>query len=319
MEKLTVPFELKGVDLSEGTFEGYAAIFNNVDLGNDLIEPGAFTKTLKENSKRVKICWQHDTKEPIGIPLEMKEDSTGLWVKGRLSQTSRGRDALILMRDGVINELSIGYDTIKYKYDGPVRHLKEVRLWEFSPVTFAMNPTATVTSIKSMDENDVLFDYTLVDENCFHSDSFSVVDISDGVKSIVGRLADSNKEITQSLIFTKSIYPDIDSVNSWFNEHPYFGDVQLVNNPADKPDEEKSGRVLSFSNRELIKKCTLMLQTLLDATEPVVTQPEEDDTATPESTKLESLHKSGADNISHSELDDELLSMLVEMKKFARR
>jgi len=54
------------------------------------------------------------------------------------------------MADGVINEVSIGYDTIMQKMDGAIRHLKEVRLWDISPVTFAANPNATILSVKSI-------------------------------------------------------------------------------------------------------------------------------------------------------------------------
>ena len=150
MEIKSIPFESK-VDLDKNTFEGYAAAFGNVDSHNDIIEHGAFTKTLQEFAKRIKVLWQHDFYSPIGIPLHMEEDSKGLFVKAKVSQTTQGKDALILMKDGVINELSIGYNTIKHETDEDtgIRRLKEIKLLEFSPVTWASNELAGITSAKS--------------------------------------------------------------------------------------------------------------------------------------------------------------------------
>jgi len=155
MENKTVKFEVKEINEEEGTFTGYAATFSKVpDSYGDIIDKGAFSKTLKEHGKRVKILWNHNTMEPIGKPIEMSEDENGLLVKGKLSLgVQRAREVLSLMKDDVINEMSIGYDTITEKFDdaigSKVRHLKEVKLWDVSPVTFAANPEATISGIKS--------------------------------------------------------------------------------------------------------------------------------------------------------------------------
>jgi hypothetical protein len=143
-------FEIKA-NLEKNEFEGYASVFNYKDSGDDIIEPGAFTKTIQE-SKRVKVLWQHDPYQPIGKPMYMAEDSKGLHVKAKISPTQLGKDVVQLMRDGVIDELSIGYNTVKADWDNlaGARRIKEVRLWEFSPVTFAMNDQAGVTGVKSL-------------------------------------------------------------------------------------------------------------------------------------------------------------------------
>lgn len=152
LEIKSFPFECK-VDMDNNTFEGYAAVFGNIDSYRDVIEPGAFKKTLQESSHRVKVLWQHDPWTPIGKPISMSEDSKGLHVKAKISETNVGKDALVLLRDGVINELSIGYDTVKEEYDkqNNIRKLKEIRLWEFSPVTWAANDLAVITDIKGID------------------------------------------------------------------------------------------------------------------------------------------------------------------------
>lgn len=151
MDHQTFPFDCKAVDDEEGTFEGYASVFGNTDAQRDVILPGAFRKTLKESGNRVRILSQHDVGGlPIGKPLSMTEDERGLWVKGRISQTSTGRDVLTLMRDGVISELSIGYRAIKDSIDAPTgrRLLHELKLYEFSPVWMASNDQAVITAVK---------------------------------------------------------------------------------------------------------------------------------------------------------------------------
>jgi hypothetical protein len=152
MEQKTFKFEIKSVNEETGIFESYGATFSNVaDSYNDVIEKGSFVKTLQEGGKRVKILFNHNVNEPIGKPLEMKEDEHGLWVKGKLSLgVQRAREVLALMKDGVINEMSIGYDTILSTVIDGVRHLKEIRLWDVSPVTFAANPEARIMSVKGV-------------------------------------------------------------------------------------------------------------------------------------------------------------------------
>ena len=149
METKAFPFEMKA-DLNNGEFEGHCSVFGNIDSYNDVVCHGAFTKTINENKNRIKILWQHDIYEPIGKPVEIYEDSKGLYVKGKISMTDVGQKAMILMRDGVITEMSIGYDTVKYDLDKltGIRNLREVKLWEFSCVTFAANSAATIQNVK---------------------------------------------------------------------------------------------------------------------------------------------------------------------------
>jgi len=150
MEHRTFKCELKALE-TEGEFEGYAAVFGNRDEQGDVIERGAFTKTLQENGGRGPILWQHRPDEPIGIGLSAVEDDKGLRVRGRLAlETTRGREAWALLKQGVLRGLSIGYDAIKEFWESGVRHLKEIRLWEWSLVTFPANPLARVTATKAV-------------------------------------------------------------------------------------------------------------------------------------------------------------------------
>jgi HK97 family phage prohead protease len=155
MERKTVSFTLTNLNTEGRIFEGYASTFGNLDLADDVVHPGAFAKTLAERGSKVKVLWQHDVGEPIGRPLILREDQKGLWIQALVSDTARGRDAMALLHDGAINEMSIGYDPMPagtdYSKDSKgrtVRNLREVRLWEVSLVAFPANPQAMVTALK---------------------------------------------------------------------------------------------------------------------------------------------------------------------------
>lgn len=150
-EKKFQLLDLKEVS-EEGVFEGYASKFGDRDQGGDTVMKGAFKNSLSQRkAKGVKMLWQHDPSHPIGVWDEIKEDATGLFVRGRLLTTvQKAKETYELMKAGVIDGLSIGYRTIKSLRDDATgfRQLKEVDLWEISLVTFPMLTSATVTSVK---------------------------------------------------------------------------------------------------------------------------------------------------------------------------
>jgi HK97 family phage prohead protease len=140
---------------AEGEFTGYGAVFNNEDLGRDVILPGAFAKSLQRRpAGKVKMLRQHDPEEPIGIWLDLAEDGRGLRAKGKLIlETVKGRETHALMLAGALDGLSIGFRTLKDRFDRAkgVRYLEELDVPEISVVTFPMNPRATVANVKAED------------------------------------------------------------------------------------------------------------------------------------------------------------------------
>ena len=151
-------FKALKVDADQGIFEGYASAFGIVDYERDVVEPGAFKTTLASGSARdgVKILAQHDPNRPIGKSLELREDDNGLFVKGFISATDEGKNHRQLVKDGVLCELSIGYDAIKsYTDANGIRHLTEIDLGEISIVTFPANPEAKIQGYKSKGGNPV--------------------------------------------------------------------------------------------------------------------------------------------------------------------
>ncbi|MEG3662805.1 HK97 family phage prohead protease [Celeribacter halophilus] len=127
--------------------EGYASLFDCRDSGGDVVMKGAYAQSLcalKAKGRSVKMLWQHDPAQPIGIWDEVREDARGLYVKGRLlTSLQKGREAVALIEAGAIDGLSIGYRTVKaHKDTKGTRLLSELELWEVSLVTFPMLPEA---------------------------------------------------------------------------------------------------------------------------------------------------------------------------------
>ena len=155
MDYRAIEFKESHIDMSARTIEGYASTWD-LDQTNDIIHPGAFTKTIAEGflSKKIKMLWQHDA--PLGMPTEMTEDSTGLYVKGKVNRTRLGDDALEDMRTETVNQMSIGFSIPQNKsgFDEVtgVRNIFEVKLFEFSPVTFPANEAAHILAVKSLHE-----------------------------------------------------------------------------------------------------------------------------------------------------------------------
>lgn len=149
-------FKVDGVD-EKGVIRGYASTFGNVDLGMDIVDKGAFKRSIKSGTAWP-ILHQHDPDKLLGFNARAEEDDHGLWIEGKLNldvQTAREQYSLAkqALEMGASFGLSIGYMTIKSEPDrgNPIiRHLKELKLFEYSLVTFPMNEEAMITQAKSL-------------------------------------------------------------------------------------------------------------------------------------------------------------------------
>ncbi len=171
-DRKSVAFEFKFAAGETGSFEGYGSVFNNEDAYGDVILPGAFTKTLAEHQTRgkmPKMLLNHGSMGgglfgsadpmadvPIGKWTHMSEDSHGLQVKGQLINldTERGKTIHGAMKEGQLDGLSIGYRATDFtrgtKENEPRRTIKEIKLYEVSPVTFPANDQAMVNGVKAV-------------------------------------------------------------------------------------------------------------------------------------------------------------------------
>ena len=128
-------------------FAGYAAVFDRIDRGGDVVRAGAFARSLQRSSERVPLLWQHQAGRPIGRVDYLQEDRRGLRVIGRLSDGNAGREAAALLNEGKVSGLSFGYRVREARGAGP-RELIELDLVEVSLVTFPMQPRARVHGIE---------------------------------------------------------------------------------------------------------------------------------------------------------------------------
>lgn len=152
MDFLNTALEFKFA-ADEMTFEGYGSVFDVKDQGGDIIEKTAFDGAMKKAASgwRPKMLWQHDPSQPIGKWEELKVDSRGLQVKGRLmKEIAKGAEVYAMMKAGVVDGMSIGYKTVKADYQKTARVLKELDLWEISVVTFPMNTDSLISSVKQL-------------------------------------------------------------------------------------------------------------------------------------------------------------------------
>lgn len=163
LETLACPFEIETKTLTEDaaqyTFEGYASTYGNVDRGGDVVEPGAFKKTINDHKD---VGWpligMHDMSIILGGIKPLGDDSKGFYVKGFLVKAvQRAQEYYALMQPtpdfpkGIVNAMSIGYRSIKNTIKNNMRHLKEIAVHEITlaPWSFVMNQKAIVTEVKT--------------------------------------------------------------------------------------------------------------------------------------------------------------------------
>ncbi len=157
MKHHDIGFEIKEIN-SSGTFSGYGSVYSVIDQGDDIVQPGTFTKSLGDLSVKGQMpamLWQHRAAEPIGAYTSIKDDSSGLFVEGKLAlKTQRGAEAFELMQMKAISGLSIGYITKDADYNAKtgIRTIKAADLYEISLVTFPMNEAARVSAFKNISD-----------------------------------------------------------------------------------------------------------------------------------------------------------------------
>ncbi len=153
---------IKDVDLSKRTITGYANTFNFKDSDGDITQPGAFSKTIQENGpggkNRIFHLWQHTTDQILGKPLTLTEDENGLLFESVLRTGKLADDVLQMYQEGILTEHSIGYRTIKARWDEEqlANLLVELKLYEFSTVTWGANEMSVLTGIKKNEKENII-------------------------------------------------------------------------------------------------------------------------------------------------------------------
>lgn len=157
MEKKGFWFDLKKDTLTDdGSFKGHASVFGNIDSYGDIVDKGAFTKTLGEG-REFPLLYNHNTDALLG-GIEARQDRIGLNTTGMFElDVTRAKEIYLFAKKGIIKGLSIGYSVKKKvdeKIDGKfVRVIKELQLFEVSLVLFPANKLANVEAVKSYGDN----------------------------------------------------------------------------------------------------------------------------------------------------------------------
>tara|TARA_R110000787_G_scaffold7296_6_gene25064 strand:- start:19228 stop:20763 length:1536 start_codon:yes stop_codon:yes gene_type:complete len=199
---IPVPVEIKQLD-EDGTFIALGSVFGNVDFHGDIVDRGAFENSIAKSGGETVILWQHDPSTPIG-KATISETFDGLMVHGRLTLgASKARDALALMRDGVTTGFSIGYDVVDFEVgsDG-IRHLKELRLWEVSVVTFPANDAARLLQVKGILP---YADLALADR----TEGFDPATAKDAIKSWSNASAGPNDDYLKGFVWQDDAQPEV--------------------------------------------------------------------------------------------------------------
>lgn len=294
MERKSFTFcfdEEKGLDPETRTFQGFAAVMGNLDDGGDIIKYGAFKKTLQEMGDRVKIYKYHDFRTPIGKPLDLREVSRsklpaalreqypsatgGLYVKGYISETRDGNDVLTLMRDLVVEEMSIGYETLKEEEidiegDGKARHLLEIKLFDVSPVPLAMNPAAWIVDVKGLkvEETEDYIHVPVPGESGKHEGHrIRTITISEDEGIQARYCGECKKNI--SYIFAKKKGWTVPKAVAWVKEHEKGAEPDNLTLALATLQEVRAGLMIPPGEyTEEVQEAIKSLEELLKAAEP---------------------------------------------------
>jgi hypothetical protein len=185
----TIGANVTDVDGNKGIVTGYFSRFNNVDSDGDIIRPGAFKKTIKEQGPdsqqpRIKHLLNHDPSQPLGKLMSLKEDKTGLAYESQVGTHTLGRDFIKMIESGLITEHSIGFRIMKrnqlQSYENYIKNPKEgmyeiseMKLYEGSSLTaWGANPLTPITGLKSeVDVDLVIAQSQAIEKFCRNTDA----------------------------------------------------------------------------------------------------------------------------------------------------
>ena len=170
-----------------GVFEGYGSTFGNIDAGDDVMQRGCFAEAVQRRGARgIKLFYQHDPSEPIGVWEDVHEDDHGLYCRGRLliDAVAKAREVYALMKAGALDGLSIGFRAISATRNAAgVRTVEKCDLREVSIVTFPMNEAAKIRSVKGEVPTEREFEQWLTQDAGFTRSQARQI-ISGGYKSL---------------------------------------------------------------------------------------------------------------------------------------
>jgi hypothetical protein len=254
--------EIKDIDKKARRVTGYASTFGVVDSGNDIVESGAFRRTIEAwgpaGKNRIKALYQHDPSWLVGRPLKLEEDDRGLLHETQFSDTAVAKDTLTLIEDKVITEQSIGYDVIVRDVDdNGIRHLRELRLYEYSFVTWGMNELTPITGVKALRAPGAVRAQMDRLEKALKNNRFDSEDVPMLMQVALAHM----KELIDSDIVGTPPAGDIEDAETfetWITDN-----LKVLSGLS-----AKEGRILSARNQTLVQEAIEALRALLEAADP---------------------------------------------------
>lgn len=303
-QKKGMRLEIKEIT-EQGTFEGLLSPYGNVDNGGDVVMAGAYTKTLKEQGNTRPMLWQHKSDQPIGL-LTLEDRADGLWCKGELLMAlADAQKAYLLIKAKIVKGLSIGFVSVKDSLQGGVRQLSEVKLYEGSVVTFPMNESALIMSVKAT--NGEASDF---------NDELTEIQLSDAMYQMRCALGCALSEALYSGLSKEEIISASEIIMQQFRDAyaawlPQYIDLMAENAGgmeiwSKRNIETKAGRVISAANRA-------KLQTAMDTISALLA--EEAVEADTSDTKAATLNGQAAPIIDHPAIAAQL-KKLTEVTKW---
>lgn len=215
---------LKDVDIERRMIEGYYSVFDYKDSDGDVMLPGCYTKTIKENGpngkNRIMHLYQHDPLTVLGKPQVLMEDEKGLYFRTAISDTQLGTDVLKLYRDGVLKEHSVGINFVNREYDTneDAYLVNEVKMWEGSTVTWGANDMALGGIAKGSQKDQVEQYKTLIkafDNGDYADETFQLIEMH--IKNLEQAFRKSLLTIEAEPITSLEEEADFDTIFKEFN------------------------------------------------------------------------------------------------------
>lgn len=361
------PVYITSVDEAQGIVEAVVNVFGILDDGNDVVQRGAFTKTLTERGLKVKVLDNHradSVMRVVGRVLEMREvgrdalpanvlaqwpEATGgLWTKTQyLLNTPEGEGVFRRIAAGAVDEYSIGYTAMQVDYqkmtlpDGrtiSARILKELRLYEYSPVIFGMNPATATVGVKAGDgetdgrgPDDETVEAPAVEDDPDKTQPLQPVQVPEAkakASATIGAALMSSVATGVAGMPAFWLAEGVISVEEYgLLNTLYIQAAKMVYNglpaemrdrdlratmdawSADGPGEGKVGRVLSAKNYELIRSAHEALSTVMSS---ATMRAAEEEAEAPKSAGRDDAQKAGAEPASHPSSTNENPLTLIE-------
>ncbi|NDV46249.1 HK97 family phage prohead protease [Paludibacter sp. 221] len=216
-------FEIKSVDFNaeskDLTIKGYASVFNTPDISqetwcpnvnrwviaSDIVEKGAFRKTISERKDKIKICLNHNLHNLVGKLIEANEDDYGLFCEIKISNAEEELKTKI--REGIYTDFSFGFKVVKSEFEAKedetyIRRVKEIKLFEISIVTFPRHEGATITDLKSFDSANLILD-SLISIETKEERKYQLMQLKSLIKNKPVDPLEKKEPIADSLDITK--------------------------------------------------------------------------------------------------------------------